>query len=341
MIQKSRIKILFIGDLTVGHCANSLVEGFKNLGPEIRTLDTSQYMRRQIIGSREWFQRKLLKRPSSAWQIDFKNRLYLILLDWKPDIVFCINTIHIPQEIIHGIDCGIKVHLSYDDISNLENVTTDYLKFESYWDVICTNKIYNVIELETRTSSRIIYFQNAYNPRLHINIRPFESRENHFGFIGANRKDRRDLPRQLQRVSPMKAVVAGPRWKRTYPIGLKNILFLPEVIDEEYTRLGNSIQIGLCLLNSANRDQITTRSFELPALGQLIVGQKTQDHEQLLEHGREAFWFETLDEMIDVSKAILENGSFASKIAEAGFKRITTQKNTYMDRAQYILAALI
>lgn len=336
----SRIRILFIGDLSIGHCANSLVEGFDGLGIETRTLDTSTYMQRQEIGSPEWFQRKIFKQPSKAWQLEFKCRLHACTSDWKPDIVFCINTIHIPQELIHSIECKMKVHLSFDDISNVENVTLDYLKFEQNWDVIFTNKIYNVKELEVRTQSKIVHFQNAYNPRIHFLNKSFEFREMDFGFIGANRDDRNDLPLQLKKVFPLKAVIAGPRWRRSYPFGVKGVSLLPEVLNKEYTLLGNNIKIGICLLNSANRDQITTRSFELPALGQLIVGQKTLEHEELLEHGKEAFWFDNIEEMIDFSKQLLNNMKVAKKVASAGFMRITTGKNTYADRALSILSVL-
>ena len=167
MIRLSTPKILFIGDLTSGHCAQSLVEGFLPLDIEIRNLDTSTYMRNQSLGSREWFQRKIFKRPSSEWVNEFEHRLNKIISNWKPDILFCINTIHIPQEILLGVKCGLRAHLSYDDVSNPDNLTSDYLEHEFNWDVIFTNKSYNVVELKSRTSSKVSFFANAYNPDIH------------------------------------------------------------------------------------------------------------------------------------------------------------------------------
>lgn len=335
--ESNKLKILFIGDFSIGHCANSLVDGFRTLDVDLRTLDTSDYMRKQQIGSKEWFQRKFFEKPSSTWIGQFKQRIYASTDNWYPDVLFCINTIHIPQDILFGIDCRTRAHLSYDDVNNPENLTLDYLSYEKNWDFIFTNKSYNVPEIQSRTKSKVVLFQNAYNPTLHLKNKAFKSRFWDIGFIGANRSDRDKLPRQLQNTSHLKIVVAGPRWKRSYPLGVRGIVFMPEVLNYEYTKLGNNIKAGFCLLNSSNRDDITTRSYELPALGQLVIGKKTKKHEELLENGKEAFWFDTTEEMINFSREILKNKSKSQKVSIAGFKRITQGSNSYRDRANQIL----
>ena len=331
------LKILFIGDMTVGHCANSLMEGFKEFGFSIKVLSTSKYMHNQSIGSREWFQRRYFKKPSEDWINKFKLQVTEATLNWRPDIVFCINTIHIPQDILHEIKCRLKVHLSFDDVSNSENLTDDYLVNESNWDLIFTNKLYNVTELEARTKSQVIFFENAYNPKIHNLKKSFGIRNFDIGFIGARRNDRRNLPKLFKEANGLATVVAGPRWKRSYPLGVKGVTIMPEKLDHEYTRIGNDIKVGICLLNSANRDQVTTRSFELPALGQLIIGQKSQQHEELLEHGVEAFWFDTVPEMIEFSKIVLHDKFKSENIAMSGYRKITLGKNTYADRAMMML----
>lgn len=341
MIKVSTQKILFIGDLTLGHCARSLVEGFLPLNLEIRSLDTSTYMRNQSLGSREWVQRKIFKRPSSEWVNEFKNRLYELTSNWKPDILFCINTIHIPQEILLGVKCGLRAHLSYDDVSNADNLTSDYLEYEFNWDVIFTNKSYNVDELKLRTNSKVSYFANAYNPVIHRLTMPLDSRKWDLGFIGARREDRKNLPRVFSSLGSTKSVIAGPRWRRSYPFGIQGVTFLPEVLNTEYTSLGNQIKAGICLLNSSNRDEITTRSFELPALGQLVIGKKTREHESLLENEVEAFWFDSTAEMISFASDILKDPREALRVSLAGNRRITSGKNTYMDRAEVMLKSLI
>lgn len=337
MTQVINMKILFIGDMTAGHCANSLVEGFKELGVDMRIVDTSSYMRRQSIGSREWFQRRFAHKPSQEWIELFKLKISEVIFNWKPVIVFCINTIHIPQEILQNISCKIKVHLSYDDVSNGDNLTDDYLKHECGWDVIFTNKIYNVEELETRSTSQIVYFENAYNPKLHRLYKPLANRKFDIGFIGARRIDRNKLPIILGEAHNLNAVVAGPRWRRSYPFGVRGVTLLPEVLNEDYMIVGNDVKVGLCLLNSANRDQITTRSFELPAFGQVIVGQKSMQHEDLLENGKEAFWFDTVPEMVEFSSKLLFDTAKCERVAISGYRRITGGKNTYADRAIMML----
>ena len=327
------MKILFVGDLTRGHNARSLVEGFRNLGIEIRTLDTSSYMRTGI-GSREWFNHKLAQGPSKKWRRHFTNQIREVTLGWNPDVMFCINTIHIPQEYLVGINCRQRVHLSFDDVSNPANLTRDYLEHENSWDLIFTNKIFNIKELENRCRAQVKYFENAYDEKIHFSNVPFESRKWDVGFIGAHRPDRHELPKSLNSIGLRSSLIAGPRWARYYPLGYKEIDFLPELLDRKYTSTGNQIKLGLCLLNSENRDRITVRSYELPALGQLVLGLQTDQHLQLLDDKKEAFWFQTLSELLFFVKDLKYREREFAQVASAGRRRIVTGNNTYTDRAR-------
>lgn len=327
------MRILFVGDLTPGHCASSLVDGFCKLGIEIRTLDTSSYMRKRI-GSKDWVYHKIFHEPSESWKSSFTRRIKEVTADWTPNILFCINTIHIPQEYFSSIDCDLRVHLSFDDVSNPSNLTKDYLDHEKSWDIIFTNKIFNIDELNKRTKAKVIYFDNAYNEKIHFSTIPFANRKWNVGFIGAHRPDRHELPSLLLCSGVTNPIIAGPRWRRYYPLGVPGIVFLPELLDGEYTDVGNQIKIGLCLLNSENRDRITTRSYELPALGQLVVGLETDQHLELLENGKEAFWFKSLDDIFNFCREIQSREREFAQIALAGTRRIKSGKNTYFDRAR-------
>lgn len=331
------MRILFVGDLTPGHNACSLVDGFRKLEIEIRTLDTSSYMRKRI-GSKDWFYHKILHEPSESWKSNFTQRIKEVTVEWSPDILFCINTIHIPQEYFSRIDCHLRVHLSFDDISNPSNLTKDYLDYEKSWDIIFTNKIFNIDELNKRTQSKIIYFDNAYDEKIHFSTIPFANRKWDVGFIGAHRHDRHDLPSRLLSCGATNPIIAGPRWRRYFPIGVSGIDFLPELLEGEYTNVGNQIKLGLCLLNSENRDRITVRSYELPALGQLVVGLGTDQHMELLENGKEAFWFKNLDDTFSFCREIQSREKEFAQIAKAGTQRILGGKNTYFDRAREMYA---
>lgn len=333
MIAGANLRILFVGDLTTGGNACSLVNGFRNLELNIRTVDTSSYERKSI-GSKEWFYHKMFQQPSKSWENVFRQRLQEVVSGWIPDVLFCIKTIHIPQAILHSIPCNLRVHLSFDDVSNLSNLTRDYLQFERSWDIIFTSKIFNVPELQKRTKSQIEYFDNAFDEKLHFPSIRFSERKWDVGFVGAHRPDRHNLPNLLIDAGIRRPVIAGPRWRRFYPFGVRGVDLLPELFGNAYTDLGNQIKLGLCLLNSDNRDQITMRSYELPALGQLVVGLETDQHLDLLENQKEAFWFKTLDEILQFGGEFQYRQSEFADIALAGTRRILGGKNTYTDRAR-------
>jgi hypothetical protein len=224
--------------------------------------------------------------------------------------------------------------LSFDDVSNPANLTQDYLVYENSWDLIFTNKIFNVEELENRCDAKVKYFENAFDEKIHFSNVPFESRKWDVGFIGAHRPDRHDLPKLLISNELSRSLIAGPRWARYYPFGYKKIDFLPELLERDYTNSGNQIKLGLCLLNSENRDRITVRSYELPALGQLVLGLQTDQHSQLLEDKIEAFWFQTLSELLIFAKELKYREREFARVALAGRRRIVEGNNTYTDRAK-------
>lgn len=82
-----------------------------------------------------------------------------------------------------------------------------------------------------------------------------------------------------------------------------------------------SARIGLGLLSKYYPDQFTTRSFEIPAAGTMLIAERTEEHQGLFKEGYEAEFFSNSDELNDKIGFYLNHDSARCSIAEKGRKR--------------------
>jgi spore maturation protein CgeB len=103
------------------------------------------------------------------------------------------------------------------------------------------------------------------------------------------------------------------------------------VPDSEYPSVYASAKIGLCFLNRDNRNTSTMRSFEIPAIGAFMLGERTEEHLEFFKEGKEAEFFDTPDEMLEKILYYLAHDEERERIAEAGRRRALTSGYSYHD----------
>ena len=103
---------------------------------------------------------------------------------------------------------------------------------------------------------------------------------------------------------------------------------------ENYAKAINATKINLCFLRKINRDEITSRSVEIPACGGFMLAEKTKRHLEFFKDGKEAIFFESQDELYDLIKKYIIDDGARRKIAEAGRRRV--EQGGYNHRTQLI-----
>jgi spore maturation protein CgeB len=105
-----------------------------------------------------------------------------------------------------------------------------------------------------------------------------------------------------------------------------------EVYGDEYACALTGARIGLGFLRQVCPDQHTTRTFEIPACGGMLLGDRTDEHRELFEEGKEAEFFGTIEELVDKVRYYAANHEARDRIAAAGYERSQRSRYAYIYR---------
>jgi spore maturation protein CgeB len=113
-----------------------------------------------------------------------------------------------------------------------------------------------------------------------------------------------------------------------------------EVYADDYARALTGSGIGLGFLRKVCPDQHTTRTFEIPACGSMLLADRTDEHREFFEEGKEAEFFSTVGELLEKLKFYCANDAARARIARAGHERCLTGRYAYVHRLATVLEVL-
>ena len=105
-----------------------------------------------------------------------------------------------------------------------------------------------------------------------------------------------------------------------------------EVYADDYARALTGSEIGLGFLRKVCPDQHTTRTFEIPACGSMLLADRTEEHQSFFEEGEEAEFFDSSEELVDKIKFYSMNESARRRIADKGHQRCRKSGYAYIHR---------
>ena len=105
-----------------------------------------------------------------------------------------------------------------------------------------------------------------------------------------------------------------------------------EVYGDDYARALTGSKISTGFLRETWPDQHTTRTFEIPACGSMLLADRTPEHQEFFEEGKEAEFFESGDELLDKIRFYISNESARRRIVESGLERCHRAQYSYLHR---------
>jgi spore maturation protein CgeB len=187
----------------------------------------------------------------------------------------------------------------------------------------------------------VTYLPFAYEPSLHFPEAPATAEEaEHFRsdvvFVGGADRDRVPyFEALLDDVPGLCLHLYGGYWDR-YP-RLRHC-YRGVALGRDYRLALACTKVALCLVRRSNRDGHVMRTFELPACRTFMLAERTEEHLDLFEDGKEAGYFGTPEELVEKTRSYLSDDAERTRIAEAAFRKVRGGKHTYQDRLSSMLA---
>ena len=356
-------KILFLGEISPGQTSRMRMRALGRLGHEVEGVDTVAPLWRA-----NWLQRFLRRRLQIDSVVDDINRSVLeAARAFRPEIVWGEKQEFLRVETIEELRrLGARtVHFTPDPYFSLDWKRTRLMDAAmGTFDVLVFCKSYERKNYEG-LGKPLVYMPLGYCDEVH---RPLSSGEPRWscavGFLGGW-EPRRERLLHLVSAAGLDLKIWGGYWQflgdgrwtlRRYVI-LKQlaggdrfhihrdeVLFRAwqggEVYDDDYARALTGSRIGLGFLRKVCPDQHTTRTFEIPACGSMLLADRTDEHREFFEEGREAEFFSSGEEMLEKVKFYGANEEARARLAQAGQARCVTGRYAYIHRLRAALESV-
>ena len=261
--------------------------------------------------------------------------IYQEALRFKPDIIWVDGGFLVTKKVINSLkELDITmVHYTPDSISAPGMSNLCFKSAISAYNFLITTKTQDINLYNKYKAKNIIFSQQGYDPEIHSKVSLTANDLLEFGcdvaFIGHCMKHRMELMEFLLNESDFNIKIYGTGWNnRRASNKLKNS-FQGPAIDINYAKAINGSKISLGLLNHEAKDQITTRSFEIPSSGGFLLAERTDQHIEILKEGIDASYFSSKEELLSKVKYYLRNEDDRLKIKENGYLKIREGKYSW------------
>lgn len=345
------MKILYVGPLQLGSNARCWRDALIRLGHEVKHVDSDNYFPnpQSFLGK---VRAKLYGAPVVQMEV-FQEAIIRKARITIPELALFCPGRNVRKETLELLSkiCPTAAYMN-DDMFNTSNRWKGFDEAVRLLSVIVTTKSFNVKEFQSIGARQVFYLPNAYDPTIHRAARLSKADRNRYGgevaFVGTFRRERADELARLLCLRPQTDLrVWGGGWEKMERFdnylrhhrweSLCKCVKGGELWGVNMSKALGGASICLGLLNHANRDQHTSRTFEIPASGGFMLAERTPEHLEMFREGEEAEYFSSTEEMVEKVSFYVSHPQIRKRIARAGHRICLQGKNTYVDRARSML----
>jgi len=337
-------RIFYIGPLGKGSTTLQRMRSLEELGHILIPFDVNPYTNCGNRIKRSIVHRSVCGPPVSTLNRDIQKAVSSIQYDWAwidkgtwvyPETVNALKR-HKDTLVVHYTpDPAIVFHK-----------TRHFMRSIPYYDALITTKSYEIQKYEENGARHVIYTQKGYDPYI---FKPYDVHsdtrqrlESDVCFVGHCERHYR---RRILAVSKAVENVAvwGQQWGpycMLYP-QIKRVYRGPGIWHIDYAKALSCAKIGLGLLSKLAPDQSTARTYEITSCGTFMLAERTGEHLELFEEGKEAEFFDSDEEFLDKVKYYLAYDEERKRIARAGRERCLNSGYSIHNRLKNVIDKIV
>ena len=357
------MKILFLGQIDAGQTSRMRMKAFMRLGHTVSGVHTVEPWTRV-----SWLKRQVQRHLQYGSVVDEINRSVLEhAREFRPNLIWAEKQEFLRAETIEELQKlnARCVHFTPDPYFSLDWKRTRLMDLTlRSFDALIYCKSYERGQYEA-LGKPLFYMPLGYCDEVH---RPLTSSDARWsctvGFVGGWEPRRQHLLHSVAAAGTDVKIwgaywefLCDGKWTVRRQIILRQLAGQDrfrfhtdallsgahqggEVYQDDYARAITGSKIGIGFLRKAWPDQHTTRSFEIPACGSMLLADRTEEHQAFFEEGTEAEFFRSCEELLDKVNFYCRNESARKLVAAKGYQRCITAGYSYVNRLSAILESL-
>jgi spore maturation protein CgeB len=327
------MRILIAGDFQFEFCEESFAKSLENLGIEVVRFAWGSYFS-SFLGKLE-----LYTGTYAAVAHHVNQKLLSEVVLHNIDTLLIWRGTHVDPSAIRKIrqanpKCLIISYNNDDPFSPLYSSKTSPFNQRRLWkrfhetiphyDINFVYRPVNLPEYESAGSPQTHLLMPYFNPEF---IHPVELTEDEikkYGcdvvFVGHYESDGREACISALVEAGIQTNLYGTGWKS----GVLDSYFgkIEPLYRLDYVKALTGASMCLCFLSKLNRDTYTQRCFEIPALGKLLLSERTADLANMFREDEEAVFFSSEQELVEKVTWLKQSPETLHRIAQAGMRRV-------------------
>jgi spore maturation protein CgeB len=330
-------RLLIVGYPGTFHVGAHILHAAQQVGCEVVLCDSA----RAYKASRIWRKIKWSFDRSPARIKQFGEEVVATCKERRSELLLTTGLAPLTAGALHqlrtlGVRCA---NFLTDDPWNPRHRATWFLEALPHYDFVFSPRQSNLQDLRAHRCMAVHYLPFAYAPEIHFTETLTENHRHQYEadvmFAGGADNDRVPYFTAL-RDAGLTIALFGHDWHK-YPT--LQPCFRGHADAATIRSAVAAAKVCLCVVRRANRDGHSMRSYELPAMGGVILAESTEDHRAIfVDEGQCALFFRDISEMIEKARWLVTHQTEAKMMAERARSRITQGANTYRDRLDTILA---
>lgn len=343
-MNKKSIRILCIGAHNEPSNAYRRVLAFQKLGHEVQTINLSNlgYFKRSLL-------RKIALRLVGGFlSHSLSNKIWGEARSFNPNIIWFEKNLLMNGQQLQVLKKRIPVntklvHYNPDDpFGKFHGKLWDnFIGAIPFYDVHFVPKEQNVAEYRNLGAKRVYAFDRSFDPDLHRPIELTSEEKTKFGcevgFIGTWAPHRESVIAELIKRGIPVAVWGGGWHNGKHWLTIKPHWRGPNQVGDDYAKAICGMDIALHFLRHENRDEQDSRTFEIPACGTFMLAERSPAHERLFEDGKEAIFFDSVDDLEDKLRFYMKKNIKRKPIATAAYKRVVNPGCDHISRLRQLI----